>query len=97
MSSLVLSVKIGESIAVGEDLVSLRSIDRDERTAVIRVNGGQPLTISTEESASYRENVSVGISKGEFETKSSGQRCRLRISAPRDVPILRQAIIGVED
>jgi sRNA-binding carbon storage regulator CsrA len=97
VSALVLSVRVGESIVIGEDLVSLRSIDRDEQTAIIRVNGGQPLTISAAEAVSYRENISVGISNGEFETKSSGQRCRLRISAPKDVPILRQAILGVED
>ena len=81
---LVLTRRLGESIVVGDDIITVLNIQEDQ--VYLDVNISESVTINLQESVSIREGITITV------VKIDKSQVKLGIAAPDSVTINRKEV-----
>ncbi len=82
---LVLTRRLGESILIGDDIITVLNINKDQ--IYLDFNVSESLTINLHKSVSIRDGIKVTVAK------IDESQVKLGIDAPEDVVINREEVV----
>ncbi len=83
---LILTRRLGESLIIGEDRITVLNITRDQ--IYLDVNISESLTLNLQQSISIRSGITVTV------VKIDKSQVKLGITAPDNITINREEVLG---